>query len=28
LEDDLMGQDGGRALLKAIETGKLGAVIQ
>lgn len=28
LEDDLMGHDGGKALLKAIETGKLGAVIQ
>lgn len=28
LEDDLAGHDGGKALLEAIQTGKLGAVIQ
>ena len=28
LEDDLVGYDGGKALLEAIQTGKLGAVIQ
>jgi len=28
LEDDLVGHDGGKALLEAIQTGKLGAVIQ
>lgn len=27
LEDDLVGHDGGKAMLKAIQTGKLGAVI-
>jgi hypothetical protein len=28
LEDDLVGHDGGKALLEAIQKGKLGAVIQ